>query len=85
MDRSIPVTSASSATTTGKLQSLFATNRIPESIVSDNGSPFTSSEMKKFLTANGVEQITLFLYHPSSNGLVEWVVQTCKSAMKDLP
>ena len=48
-----PVKSASSATTIGKLRALFATHGIPESIVSDNSSPFTSSEMEKFLTANG--------------------------------
>ena len=37
-----PIKFASSATTIGKLQSFFATHRIPEFIVSDNGSPFTS-------------------------------------------
>ena len=52
------VKSASSATTITKLRALFANHGIPESIVSDNGSPFTSTEMKEFLTANGVKQIT---------------------------
>ena len=79
-----PVKSSSSATTIGKLRCLFASHEIPESIVSDNGSPFTSSEMKEFLTANGVKQITSSPNHPSSNGLAEWAVQTCKSALKKM-
>lgn len=53
-----PVKSASSATTIGKLRALFATHGLPESMASDNGSPFTSSGMKEFLTASGVKQIT---------------------------
>ena len=79
-----PVKSASSATTIAKLRTLFANHGIPESIVSDNGSPFTSAEMKEFLTANGVKQITSSPYHPSSNGLAERAVQTCKSALKKM-
>ena len=66
-----PVKSASSATTIGKLRALFTTHVIPESIVSANGSPFTSSEMKEFLTANGVKQITSSPCHPFSNQLSE--------------
>ena len=50
-----PVKAASSVTTIGKLRALFATHGIPKSIVSDNGSPFTSSEMKEFLIAKGVK------------------------------
>ena len=62
----LPVKSASSAATIKNLRTLFSTHGIPESIVSDNGSPFTSAEMKKFLTANGVRHITSSPYHPSS-------------------
>ena len=79
-----PVKSASSATTIEKLRCLFATHGIPESIVSDNGSPFTCSEMKEFLIASGVKQITSSPYHPSSNGLAERAVQTYKSALKKM-
>ena len=79
-----PVKSASSATTIDKLRMLFANHSIPESIVLDNGSPFTSAEMKEFLTTNGVRHITSSPYHPSSNGLAERAVQTCKLALKKM-
>ena len=79
-----PVKSASSATTIDKLRMLFANHGIPESIVSDNGSPFTSAEMKEFLTTNGVRHITSSPYHPSSNGLAKRTIQTCKSALKKM-
>jgi len=77
----LPVKSASSSTTIEKLRALFATHGIPESVVSNNGSPFTGEEMKEFLLADGVKQITSSPYHPSSNGLVERAVLTCKTAL----
>ena len=78
------IKSASSSATITKLRALFATHGIPDSIVSDNGSPFVSAEMKHFLSANGVRQITSSPYHPTSNGLAERAVQTCKAAIKKM-
>ena len=60
-----PVKSASSATKIEKIRCLFATHGITESIVSDNGSPFTSSKMKEFLIANGGSCI------PRNSGITE--------------
>ena len=80
----LPVKSASSVATIKNLRTLFVTHGIPESIVSDNGSPFISAEMKEFLTGNGVRHITSSPYHSSSNGLAERVVQTCKTALKKM-
>lgn len=61
-----PVKSASWATTIARLRTVFANHGIPEAIW-----PCTSAEMKEFLTASGVQQITSSPYHPSSNGLAE--------------
>ena len=47
--------SASSSATIVKLWALFASHDIPDLVVSDNGSPFVSAEIKDFLAANGVE------------------------------
>ena len=49
---------------------------------SDNGPQFVSDEFAMFLKQNGVKHIRCAPYHPSSNGLVEWFVQTFKTAMK---
>ena len=76
--------SASSATTVAKWRTLFANHGIPESIVSDNASPFTNAEMKEFPTTNSAKQIISSHYHPSSIGLAECAVQMCKSALKKM-
>ena len=80
----LPVKSASASITVEKLRTLFATQGIPETIVSDNGTPFVNSLMKQFLQANGVRHVTAAPYHPSSNGLAEWAVQTCKAALNKM-
>ena len=78
------VNSTSSECTISKLRSIFATHGLPEQIVSDNGSGFTSSEFQKFLADNGVRQCLSSPYHPSSNGLAERAVQTFKNAVSKL-
>ena len=76
------VPSATSHHTIAKLRAIFATHGIPEIIVSDKGTAFTSSEFKEFTSRNGIRHITTAPYHPSSNGLAERYVQTFKRAMK---
>ena len=68
--------SATSSSTIEHLRSLFATHGLPELLVSDNGTVFTSSEFKRFLQQNGIRHSTCAPYHPSTNGLAEHAVQT---------
>ncbi|XP_041378654.1 uncharacterized protein K02A2.6-like [Gigantopelta aegis] len=75
------VPSISAASTIAKLRDIFATFGLPEQIVSDNGTGFTSVEFQQFLAANGIKQVLTSPYHPSSNGLAERVVQTFKNAV----
>ncbi|XP_041379380.1 uncharacterized protein K02A2.6-like [Gigantopelta aegis] len=49
------VPSTSAASTIAKLRHIFATFGLPEQIVSDNGSGFTSVEFQQFLAANGIK------------------------------
>ena len=65
------VISASSSDTVEKMRATFATHGLPDMVVSDNGSCFTSSEIKSFLQKNGIKHVTSAPYHPASNGLVE--------------
>ena len=75
------IPAAAFAHTIQKLRAMFATHGLPELLVSDNGTAFTSAEFQEFLSRNGVRHLTSAPYHPSSNGLAERAVQTFKSNM----
>ena len=78
----LPVRAATSEETIEKLKRLFSTFGIPDKIVSDNGSVFTSGEFETFLKNNGIVHIRISPYHPSSNGLAERAVQIFKKAIE---
>ena len=71
-----------SCKTIGKLKQLFATHGLPKTIVTDNGSSFTSNEFQDFVKRNGIRHVTSAPYHPSSNGLAERAVQLVKKGLK---
>ena len=75
-------TSATSRSTIENMHSTFATHSLPELLVTDNGSAFTSKEFEEFLQKNEIRHVTSAPYHPTTNGLVERTVQTFKIAMK---
>ena len=64
------------------MRQVFAIHGLPELLVTDNGTAFTSEEFEAFLKANGIRHITTAPYHPPSNGLAERAVQTFKQAMR---
>ncbi|CAC5409228.1 unnamed protein product [Mytilus coruscus] len=53
---------------------MFAIHGLPESIVSDNGTPFASQEFQDFVQRNGIKHIRSSPYQPSTNGLAERAV-----------
>ena len=75
------VSSTSAQQTIDKLRQIFACHGLPATLVSDNGSPFQSTEFQQFVTANGILHRRVPPYHPSSNGLAENMVKTVKHAL----
>ena len=59
------VNSTSAETTIAKQATyIFATRGLPEQLVLDNGSGFTSAQFKEFMDCNGIKHILTFPYHP---------------------
>ena len=63
------------------LKHLFARFGIPEEIVTDNGSQFTSSEFREFLERNGVRHMRSVPYNPQANGFVERFNRSLKESL----
>ena len=78
----IPVSAANSSVTIEHLCNTFAAHGLPKSLVTDNGTQFTSTELESFVKKNGIHHIRSSPYHPSSNGLAERAVQSFKEGMK---
>ena len=57
---------------------MFATHGLPQKVLTDNETLFTSQEFQEFMQANGIKRVTSSPYHPSINGLAERSVQTLK-------
>ena len=57
---------------------LFAQFGLPNMIVTDNATNFTSVEFQEFCKLNGIRHITSSPYHPASNGLAERAIQIVK-------
>ena len=77
----IPVSNATSLSTIQQLRTLFAQFGIPRTVVTDNGTCFTSEEFKSFLTKNGISHVRSALYHPALNGLAERAVRIVKEGL----
>ena len=60
---------------------MFAQHGIPNSILSDSGSSFTSSEFQNFCKMNGIKPYTSAPSKPASNGQAERAVQIIKNGL----
>nr|XP_037285009.1 uncharacterized protein K02A2.6-like [Rhipicephalus microplus] len=78
----LPVTTPSAGATIAALRQVFAAQGLPDLIVSDNGPAFVSKKYLAWLTKNGICRMMVPLYHPTSNGAAERVVQTVKDKLK---
>eukprot|EP00731_Ephydatia_muelleri_P035695 Em0149g1a len=71
---------ATSGTTITAFMTTFSRFGLPEIIVTDNGSQFTSDQFKTFCDENGIRHVRVAPYHLSSNGEAERFVKTFKHA-----
>lgn len=76
------VQSATSSTTIEHLRAIFSVHGLPEVLVSDNGTAFTSTEFHDFTTGIGIRHIRTVPYHPASNGQAERAVKIVKEGLK---
>lgn len=79
------VKSTSTSETIDALSIIFARNGLPDVLVSDNASCFTSFEFKSFLTKNAINHMTPPPYSPASNGQAERGVRVIKDMLKKAP
>ena len=64
------------------LQELFARFGLPDTIISYNGTQFTSKEFENFCKLFSINHLKSVPYHPRSNGLVERFIDVFKRAIK---
>ena len=76
--------SITSTATIEKLREMFATHGLPATVVSDNGSNFTSSEFQEFMKRNGIKHIKVAPYNSASNGLAERAVRIFKEGYEKM-
>ena len=74
--------SSSSSEIICNLRKWFSQFGIPENLLSDNGTPFVSSEMHLFLQSIGVRHLRSANFHPQSNGCIERFHRTLKCRLK---
>ncbi|XP_046962205.1 uncharacterized protein K02A2.6-like [Vanessa cardui] len=78
------VTSMNSTSVTTILRKIFASQGLPDVLVSDNGRTFVSEEFNNFLSKNGIQHLYSPPYHPASNGQIERSIQSFKNKLKKL-
>lgn len=75
-------TSTNTKTVIGKLYDFMSKYGLPHTIVSDNGTAFTSFEFSNFCSRNGIDHVTSPPYNPESNGQAEIFVKIVKKGIK---
>ena len=78
----LPTKDTSSSATITMMRHVFSHFGLPMTLVTDNGSNFTSREFELFMSKNGIRHITSAPYQPSTNGQAENTVKSFKSFLK---
>lgn len=78
------VSSTTAEVTVRKLIEIFGIEGLPRTIVTDNGTQFTSTVFKTFCERNGIIHLTSAPFHPQSNGEAERLVRTFKEKLRKI-
>lgn len=68
--------------TVSKLREVFTRFGLVDTLVSDNGTQFTSQNFKEFVSKNGIKHVTSPVCHPATNGAAENAVRSFKNGLK---
>ena len=74
--------SLTSATVIRKLKNFFSHHGVPETVVSDNGTQFSSAEFRTFADRWNFNHVTSSPHYPQSNGAAERAVKTVKEILR---
>ena len=74
--------SLTSATVVGKLKNFFSHHGVPETVVSDNGTKFSSAEYGTFADRWNFSHVTSSPHYLQSNGAAERAVETVKEILR---
>ena len=77
----VEMRSTTATATINQLECMFARFGYPDTLVSDNGSQFTSRDFEEYCRVNGIKHLRSSPFHPQSNGLAERFVDTFKRAL----
>lgn len=71
------------AETIPRMKKVFSTHGICDTLITDSGPQFASTEFKEFAVLWGFEHVTSSPHCSQSNGEVEWAVQTMKAKLNN--
>ena len=74
----VPQGSTTTSATTETLKQVFSEYGLPQTVMTDNGPPFSSKEFAAFTNQYRFDHITSSPCYPQSNGFIECMVQTVK-------
>ncbi|XP_062539027.1 uncharacterized protein K02A2.6-like [Armigeres subalbatus] len=63
---------------------IFSRNGMPETLITDNGTQFTSEDFEAFCSNSGILHLKTPPYHPQSNELAERFVDTFKRGIRKI-
>ncbi|KAM7284976.1 uncharacterized protein ISCGN_031970 [Ixodes scapularis] len=80
----VPTKHATTASTISCLRNIFSHFGVPRTIVSENGTQFTSQEFATFVKKNHITHLRTAPFHPQSNGAAERAVRTVKDGLRKM-